>query len=243
MFDETERKPFLTWSAEEVTRLLTDSPWISHSVYAATGQTAFRRSYYWRIRLLTAAPIRQAYLRYLSLVPDLASSTVDYRKLKSEQTPEWARSRYERFVAAHPDDIRLKNDNEYIVISVNETWHVRGWHGGEKSWPPILAGPELWPPVVENTRPGLLMSLRLSDLAQTTVLSTDSGQKLALVRYDAPSHNHYMGALFYFRRPLENVKWIRPGDEELRFVTTLGGKDIKAIFNLQKLRFGGRLEY
>jgi hypothetical protein len=38
---EIEQKPLLPWSAEEVTKLLTDSPWISYSVYAATGQTQF----------------------------------------------------------------------------------------------------------------------------------------------------------------------------------------------------------
>jgi hypothetical protein len=66
--------------------------------------------------------------------------------------------------------------------------------------------------------------------------------ELALARYDAPS-NDRLGARFYFRRPLENVEWIRPEDKELRFVTTIGGKNIKAIFYLNELRFGGRLEY
>jgi len=129
------------------------------------------------------------------------------------------------------------------VLSVNETWHFRGRHGGEELWPPILAGPELWPPILENTRPTLLISFAFSDLAQSTFLSTDSGQKLALVRYDAPSYHHHLGALFYFRRPLGNVEWIHPGDQELHFVTKIGGKNIKATFNLHKLRFGGRLEY
>jgi hypothetical protein len=194
-----EQKPFLTWSAEEVTKLLTDSAWVSHCIYATAGQpSTLLRTNYWRIRLLTAAPIRRAYLRYLSLIPYSEAATVDYKELKIEQTPELVRSRYERFVAAHPDDIRLNKDNENIVLSVNETWHFRGRPGGEEIWPRMLAGPFLWPPLVENIRPNLLIPLELSDLAQRTFLSTDSGQRLALVRYDAPSYHHHLGALFTF---------------------------------------------
>jgi hypothetical protein len=42
---------------------------------------------------------------------------------------------------------------------------------------------------------------------------------------------------------MRNEEWIRPGDKELRFVTEIGGKNFEATFKLDKLRFGGRLEY
>ena len=65
--DWWEKKPFMEWSAGEVDQLLNDSPWSGVTPFSARIRTPIS-SYpiSWRILLLSAKPVREAYLRRLS---------------------------------------------------------------------------------------------------------------------------------------------------------------------------------
>jgi hypothetical protein len=120
---------------------------------------------------------------------------------------------------------------EYIILSITET-----------SYSPYLEPPDLWPPRYENSRPSLLMNLQLSDLADSTFLSTGGNQKVRIVKYDPPSYDG-LGAKFFFPRRFSSGKeWVTPHDKNLRFTTRLRGKVITAKFDLRKLKLNGRLE-
>ena len=62
--DWWEKKPFMEWSAGEVDQLLNDSPWSGVTPFSARIRTPIS-SYpiSWRILLLSAKPVREAYLR------------------------------------------------------------------------------------------------------------------------------------------------------------------------------------
>lgn len=229
-----EQKPFTTWNPNDVTKVLTDSPWVSlclNRLTGGSGGSSGRSLSYFRIRLLSAAPIRMAYLRYVIFEPDIREMTINYKDLADEDTANAAKSLYERFVKANPDDIRLKGSDEYIILSITATSYNRDIH--------IPAAP--WPPRYEYAL-AFHDDLPLSDLTDHTFLSTDSGRKVRIVRFEPSSYDR-LGAKFYFPRHLptgENL--VTPRDKVLHFRTNIDGKRIKADFDLRKLLYNGKLE-
>jgi hypothetical protein len=95
---------------------------------------------------------------------------------------------------------------------------------------------------MENTSPEELMTLQLSDVAGETFLSTETGRRVEILRYDRPSLD-MLGAKLYFPRTLPDGRpLITNRDRELRFETRVGGKRIKAKFDLKKMKYKGKLE-
>ena len=229
-----KQKPFTTWNTKDVTKVLTDSPWVTLAqILTDWSFRGYVKATYYRIRLLTAAPIRMAYLRYATFVQDRREMTIDYKDLVEEGTPNRAASLYERFVRANPDDIRLKGSEDYIILSITLTVYDPDWRGSRS----------VWPPEFEYAGADLLGDLQLSDLADCTFLSTSSSQKVCLVRYERSSYDR-LGAKFYFPRRLSPDKdWVNPRDKELIFSTRINGKNITAKFDLRKLTYNGKLEF
>jgi hypothetical protein len=222
-----EQKPYNAWNPKDVTKVLTESPWVSlrqcfHCLRGYDEHTDF-----YRIRLLTAAPIRHAYLRYITFVPDSRQLGVDLRDLVEESTGNRAQSLYNRFVKNNPDDIRLVGSDQFIVVSINATdW---GWGSS-------------WPPMLEYSLPEAFFDLKLSDLEGKAFLSTNSSQKIQVARYDRPIWDS-LGAKLWFPRHLPSGKdWISPRDTKLRFSLDIPGTKISATFDLRKLMYRGKLE-
>jgi hypothetical protein len=222
-----KQKPFTSWNEKDVTKVLTDSPWVSLQLWNHYSESyGFYDRSYLRIRLLTASPIRQAYLHYATYVPDYGEMTIDYKDLVEEGTPNRAASLFERFVRAYPDDIRMKGSDEYIIVSIT----VAGNRAGHMEYPPLC----------EYARP--FKDLTLSDFADCTFLSTSSSQKVRLVRYEPASYDR-LGVKFHFPRHLSPDKdWVNPGDKQLIFKTRILGRGITAKFDLRNLTYNGRLE-
>jgi hypothetical protein len=227
------QKPYTTWSPKDVTQVLTDSPWISLRFFGQGRAGSTHLSEYCRIRLLSAAPIRQAYLRYETFEPDLREKAIDYRDLAEEGTANRAKSLYERFLKQNPNDVRLKESDEYIILSINLTGYMRN----------ITRPTEWWPPRSEYSHADICgENQQLSDCLNNTFLWTDRGQKVRTVRYERPSYDR-LGAKFYFPRRLSPGKdWVTLRNKKLHFTTRLNGKTVEATFDLRKLLYKGKLE-
>jgi hypothetical protein len=227
-----ENKPYNTWDPNDVTKVLTDSPWVSlrscfpHCV-RRPGIT------FYRIRLLTAAPIRHAYLRYATFVPDKRQTIIDFQDWVEENTGNGAQSLYNRFAKDNPDDIRLKGSDEYIVVSITAT-----------AWPNLTNKHSMWPPKFEYSLPEAFIDMKLSDFEGKAFLSTNSSPKIPIVRYDRPIWDS-LGAKLWFPRHLPSGKdWLSPRDTKLRFILNGPGSctKISATFDLRKLMYHGKLE-
>ena len=190
----------------------------------------------YRIRLLTSKPMREAYLGVIDRGPGFARQIgLDppfERQVSLENLMKGGR--LEEFMVNNPDDIRLKGSERYIVLTITEA--RRHWFQSErKVW-----ATDLWE---ERAKTELFMNLQLSDLAPVTFLSTRTGKKTPIVRYEPPGVDH-LGAKFHFARQLpDGSPFVTPDDKELRFESKIDGKKIEAKFDLKKLICKGKLEY
>ena len=83
--------------------------------------------------------------------------------------------------------------------------------------------------------------LRL-DLQSHTFLASGRDGRVSAVHYEPP-HSDWLGAKFYFPRYLPGgTPLITAKDKELKFETRIGGRKIKAKFDLRKLQYKGTLE-
>ncbi|HYK88429.1 MAG TPA: hypothetical protein VE398_06645 [Acidobacteriota bacterium] len=221
--------PFKQWSDENVSKILTDSPWVSVSLAGyGTKHPKVHLPLCVRIRLLTAAPVREAYLRIIDRGPVLAQHIGIEFPLEKEISLNdlMNRGRLQRFIEDNPDDIRTKGSDKFIVLSAIE---ARSYGFESFDWK-------------EESRTDLLMDLQLPDLARVTSLSTKTGKKPHLVRYEQPGLDS-LGAKFYFPRLLSDGRpFVTLRDKEPRFETKIGGKKIKVKFDLKKLVYLGRLQ-
>ncbi len=99
-------KPYIQWSMEEATSLLNDSPWVALSPAGVRQQEIIRRvsdndsgyvingvprgytiTVFYRVRLLTARPIREALLRIISL-NEMVESSVNVRDISTMTSEE-----------------------------------------------------------------------------------------------------------------------------------------------------------
>jgi hypothetical protein len=202
---------------------------------------------FYRVRLLTARPMREAYLGVIDRGPEFEMQIFTDLPLRKDISLENLNkeSRLEKFMKENPQDIRLKGNDEYIVFTMTEAWRP---YSTDVYSPAGRAGQtqstniEIWKSWRERTRPDQLASLELSDLVKATLLSTKNGEKTPLVRYEQPAGDN-LGAKFYFPRLLpDGHPFVTLKDEELRFETRVGGKKIVAKFDLKKLIYQGKLE-
>jgi len=221
-----EKRPYTEWSERDVNRMLNDSPWVKLSLKD--------RRWNYRISLLTSRAVRCALLRSFSFSNRAsaklhAGNSVSVAELMRETDGDAERIRLERFIALNPDDIRVRGDGDYIILSVSMTTRNLRWVG--RRW---------WPR--EDTRPKELSQVRFEDLAEKTQLSTKTGKTIHLVRYEPPGMD-MLGAKFYFPRHLpDGSPAVTRGDRELRFETEIDGRKIRAKFDLKKMLYLGYLE-
>ena len=184
-----------------------------------------------------------------------AGKVVDKETLKAGEPTPSREDRLKEIVTSRPDDIRVKGDDEAVVIALTITQFVQSWvaaqydigrfarNGSERNATVVgedtLRMPSDW---MEECRPERLSGLSTPDLAGRTFLLTKTGKKAQLLRYEPPGDD-LLGAKFYFPRQLsDGIPLATEADRELRFETVIRGRKVKVSFNLKKLVYKGKLE-
>jgi len=227
------QKPFMEWAQNDVDEILDSSPWVytSKTNFPVAGALSVRRVVrgYPMIRLLTAKPVRLAYLRMIALNPGFERE-IDVRDLPADRDPKAGEARLQRFIQSNPDYFLLKGDSEFIILSMTMSQVT--------TYPyPRVAERE------EITKPDELAEIHLADLAQTTYMANQKGQRVYITHFDPPGTDN-LGARLRFPRKLPDGKpFIAQGDTELRFQTSISGKKLTAKFNLRNLSYEGKLEF
>jgi hypothetical protein len=225
-------KPFDEWTEKDVSEILLASPWVftSKASFPApdtprVGQIA---ASFPVIRLLTAKPIRLAYLRVISLYPSV-DQAIDVRDLPVDRDPKIRQKRLERFIQFNPDHLLVNDDSKYIILSMTMSQVVTA----------SLTRPASRE---EITKPEELSEIHLVDLLQTTFLATQRGKRVSIAQFAPPAIDS-LGAKFFFPRSMsDGSAFISQGDTELRFETSINGKRLKARFDLRKLVYQGKIE-
>jgi hypothetical protein len=106
LLKEVETQPYTQWSVMHVGALLWDSPW------AKPSSTNEEEAY--RVRLLTARPVREAILRNISL-----TTTGDARITQADNgNTEAEKARLNEFMISHQTSPIVKGDDAHIIVSL-----------------------------------------------------------------------------------------------------------------------------
>jgi hypothetical protein len=235
-----EKEPYIQWSAEQVYKVLNDSPWVGLSpagirrLEAVQNYNLSRYSrgislpVYYRVRLLTAKPVREALLRQLSLGIE---NTVSANDLSAKTGAEEERALLEKFMTHNADDLRIKGDEKHIVVGL--TLFVAAQEPGTR----LRGGRMTW---LEEPYGDELSGADISELRASLV--TGTGKRVAIVDYKPPGPD-LLGAKLYFPRDLpDGSPFITAGDKELRFEAFMNNTRIKARFDLKRMKYKGKLE-
>ena len=188
----------------------------------------------YRIRLLTARPVREAFLSELSLSVQVrqepsSQKTVTLERIKGGDQVSTRQAWLKQFLAEHRGDILVDGDDRRIMVAITLTQFVTHETPHKSSdW-------------IEQPRPENLIEIHMEDVKSTTTLSTTTGSQVRLIQYDPPGMD-MLGAKFYFPRTLPDGRpLIGHGDKELRFETRINGKSVKVRFDLRKMIYKGKL--
>jgi hypothetical protein len=235
-----ETKPYTEWSSDEVQRMLHDSPWVTYSPaptvitedtqsFDSRGNPAnkiWKNSASYVIRILTAKPLREAYLRQFSL--SKLGIAVDAKRLQEEKAGKGQADRLQSLIQANPNDVLVIGDREHIVVRIS---HSVRWQAQQDSR--FARGDE-------TPLPDDLRELRLADLTPYTSLATDAKKLVLPVHCEYES---YMAVLIYFPRVLPDGRpLIAKGDKKLRFKARFRNSKVTAEFDLQKMVWQGQIE-
>ncbi|MBZ5496407.1 MAG: hypothetical protein LAP85_08390 [Acidobacteriia bacterium] len=244
MADDWREKPFDSWNWQDVMKILYKSPWIcvsstSFSAPAVSSRAPAEHDYspsaynnylvpfYSVLRLVTAKPIRDAYLRQVFFQGAQAGWGIDVKNFANDATKN-GREALKHFAKSNPNDIMVKGDPEHIVVSIT-------FSPSFLSAPPRIS----WSGVTVSDP---LEGIQQSDFLSVTFLSTRTGKHIALDHYLPPGKDG-LGAKFFFPRTTrDGTPSIVKEDKELRFETRIKGKRIQAKFDLAKLSYQSKLE-
>jgi hypothetical protein len=232
-----ELKPYTGWSLGQVETMLGDSPWARLSsmfllrVDAKTNLaftkepvgTDYRAAY--QVRLITALPVREAFLRGISINPKfIGTEQIDLR------LPGMEGARPNDFRLSDPNNYFEKGDEENIIISVML----------------ITYGPvdTVQGPLIMTKPPGSdeLPKADIPRLLVETYLRTDTGRQINPSIYLPPGGDG-LAAKFIFQRKLpDGTPFITQADKELRLEIPLKYHRVKVKFDLRKMMYKGKLE-
>jgi hypothetical protein len=219
-----ETKNHQQWSVDEAKWVLDNSPWTA----SASAGVRFRQfptnlnslpsgrtvPVFYRIRLFTARPIREASLRLFSL-GQIVKTTVDAREITHTTSNLEQQASVEKF---------LERDDKYIIIAVALTLGTYG-------------SPE-W---IEKSYGDELSNIDFAKLMKETKLTTSTGKTASLFDYEPP--DSHFGARFYFPRNLpDGQPLVTSADKELLFETWRNDHRIRVKFKLRKMLYRGKLE-
>jgi hypothetical protein len=229
--DWWDKKPFQEWTEKDAARMLNNSPW---------GQ------------IHTVTIINNQY----------SGDTRTFQSIGSGDLEREKRNRFHlRFITAKP--IRMAIARQMMATRKTLAPELMQKYVDQPNEQNIVVAMVLSsePPGASslNGYISALMKLRTTDLTHNTSLTTNSGGKVFLVRYDPPGRDS-LGAKFYFPRNKEDgTPLVSPGDKELRFETSItlledaqpafqtGSASQRTDpvwmqFDLKKMIFEGRLE-
>jgi hypothetical protein len=235
--DLIEKKPYTEWTKAEVGQILNASPWVclcpagtrvlQYQVRVGDPDSGFSQitmPLQYRVRLLTARPVREAWLRWLEL-GDIIESTVSAKRLSVQDSSSEKKAALERYLASHTEDGALTGDDKNIIIGI--TLRIGSYRSLQWS---------------EEYSASELSNISVSELKSETVLSTNTGKRVQLVEYMPPSQDWY-GARYYFPRYLAHgTPLVGTNDRELQFKTRINDRPVKAKFDLKKMLYKGKLE-
>jgi len=231
-----EEQQYTEWSASQVETILNNSAWVGlvgASPAKRLGLSVAVPSYY-QIRILTARPVREGFLRMLSLGmprevggteeshPDV---TENYKKLLQE------------FLRSQASDAMLGTGERPIILAVTLK---RAFFESRDSVLRDMTAPPLYREVAGADQ---LSDLDFSRVTAETSLGTSSGKKVAILSFVPPGPDR-LGAKLYFARALpDGTPLIAAKDKELVFETCLNGSRIKTKFDLKRMAYKGKLEF
>jgi hypothetical protein len=180
---------------------------------------------FYRIRLLTAKPVREAWLRWLEL-GGILESTVQAKDLGTKDSPAERHAALERYLSSNPDDGAVAGDDKHIILGIT----LRIGNYGSLRW-------------TEESRAYELSNVAAPQSYSETVLFTDRGKRVHLLRYMPPGADCF-GARYYFPRLLPTgAPLITENDKELRFETRINDHPVKARFDLRRMKYKGKPEF
>lgn len=233
-----EEESYTEWSLEQVDAILSDSPWVGLSpaappirVYASGLYTPL----YYQARLLTARPIREGMLQLISL--GMCSSTVDIEEFNGRNAVVEKRKKcLQEFIQSHPNDVRVKGDEQQIILGV--TLKEAIWGGA-----PVLRTTAFDPYYEELTNDDRLSDIDSSEISNNTSLTANKGKRVQLVRYATPGTDR-LGTKLYFPRYLpDGTPLVTAKDSELVLETRINDTKIRVRFDLKKMLYKGKLEF
>jgi hypothetical protein len=235
-----EDKPYMQWSGKEIFLILTESPWARQHIANPHPDLVI-----YQFNLLTARPVREAFLRSLSLKPEKSVQVGELDKngdivntdtglivqipVHPDSSPgqESEQRRLKEFIASNSNNLLVKGDEEHIVVSL--CLRILG----NRSWFWIFT---------DDDHSTELVAIDPSKLTAVTRLETDTGKTAMLCRYERPGSDN-LGAKFFFKRQLaDGSPLVATKDKELWFITHLDGREVKVKFDLRKMMYKGKLE-
>lgn len=230
-----KERPVTRWSTEQVYEFLNTSPWVSESqgyfqqapwVSGTDGRDrkAPVITVYYQARILSAKPVREAFLQLHALNP----AVVTAKSLQPATATEEFRNRLQELLVSFPDDPLVQGDDRHIIIGVSQK--VRSVETlGARSEQEIFRSDEL------------------SDVDQSRVvvftrLATNAGKRAELADYRPPGTKQ-PGALYLFPRNLpDGTPLVTDSDKELLFETVIHGRQVGFKWDVGRLKYKGRLE-
>jgi len=254
--NDWKQRPYDTWTNQDVYDVLNKSPWVkvsstSFAVPAVIGESRKGTAvsggmgvgggdggnhtvsnhlvpFFPAIRLLTAKPLRDAYLRR-SFLRELfgwgvGGQPIDVKALTREVSDR-AKEAQDKYAKSNPI---MMGDAKHIVVSIVF----------EASYINLPAAVMRYG--VSSANP--LENVSQSDLMPVTFLSTKTGKRMVLCDYLSPGKDGLGAKFFFFRTAPDGTPSVGMEDKELRFETRIKGKKIEAKFDLSKLVYQGKLE-
>ena len=244
-----EKEPYTGWSAEQVQTILGGSPWVSYGqIYIRVEAQRMLdgisnpatilgvdSTEMYRAKLLTALPVREAMLRSIAL--NQGNSIVSINEI-TKSDPDAEEARLRNFMTSNPENVLVSGDEDSIIVILRfvtvvsmSPQHTR-----------VFAKPsELM--FKADFDPYIFSRDEVSKLKANTWIETSSGKRVKISEY-VPPRPGGLGALFIFKRNNPNCSPIlAAADKELRFQTRLKNQTFKVSFDLNKMKYKGKLEY
>jgi hypothetical protein len=183
-----------------------------------------------RLAVATLYPyfIREALLRRIA-----SGEWVETSVSVKDYGTDAEKDRIERFIATYPNDVRVKGDQQYIIIAITlkvgrQDIQTRGLVFKDQNW-------------LEEPNADEMSKIDAQTLTAETSLTADT-KRIALDRYEPPGSDG-LGAKYYFPRKLSNgAPLIAAADKKLIFETRIRKSKVKVEFNLSKMSYNGKPE-
>jgi hypothetical protein len=179
---------------------------------------------HYQARILTAKPVREAFLRLNVLNPKVVTA----KSIQAATAADELQDRMHALLASHPNDLLVKGNEKNLIIAVSQKVRTLGISG-------ITSEQEVF-------HSDELSNVDQSKLAAITSLATNTGKKVELADYRPPD-SRQAGATYYFPRNLpDGAPLVSGSDKELIFETVINQKQVKIKFDLGKLKYKGKFE-